>query len=113
MMNKEQALNVLRNTFIDLEMMGGETVKLTLSFYLLKKLEEKNPDLTEAYYALQRKKQTDLRDHHLITLLYTAYACANLNDPEMMDEETFAILLPNDREMIGDVARRLMGGKKN
>lgn len=110
MMNKEQALNVLRNTFIDLELVGGIKVKLTLSFYLLKKLEEKKPELTEAYYALQRKKQSEMRDHHFITLLYVAYACANMDDPEMMDEDTFAILLP-----FGDATKTALerlGGKK-
>lgn len=112
MMNKEQAMNVLRNTFIDLELLDGTKVKLTLSFYLLKKLEEKHPELAEAYYALQRKKQSEMRDHHLIIMLYTAYVCANLNAPERLDEDAFAMLLPSDREAIGAITKKLMGGKK-
>lgn len=83
MMNKEQALNLLKNTFIDYEMVGGIKVKLTLSFYLLKQLETKNPDLIKRYYEAQTKDAKQRRDSDTITLMYTAYCCANMDDPDL------------------------------
>lgn len=113
MMNKEQAMNLLKNTFIDYTLIGDMTVKLTLSFFLLKKLESKMPEVAERYYKTQTKKQSEMRDTDLISILYTAYCCANIDDPELMDEETFAILMGSDRMALNGIVNRLVGAKKN
>ncbi len=112
-MNKEQALNVLKNTFVDFEMLGDITVKLTFSFYLLKRLESKYPELAERYFDIQRKKKEEATNEDTITAFYTAYVCANMDDPDLMDEEAFFILFPSDIKYITQVAGKLMGGKKN
>ena len=111
-MDKSTAMNLLKNTFVKLEMLGGIEVNLTLAFYLLKQLESKNALLAERYYKTTQKKQTELRDTDIITILYTAYSCANMDDPNMMDEDTFTIMLGSDRETLGGLMNQLIGAKK-
>lgn len=109
-MDKSTAMNLLKNTYVPYTLIDGTTVQLTLAFYLLKLLEGKNPDLTERYYKTASKKEP--RDSDIVTLLYTAYCCANLDNPEMYDEETFCILLGSDRLSLRGLMNRLMGAKK-
>lgn len=111
-MDKATALNLLKNTFVPLELEGGVTVKLTLAFYLLKKLESKNPDLADRYYKATSKKQHEMREFDIVTMLYTAYVCANMDDPELMDEDTFMILLGSDRVSLKNIVQGLVGSKK-
>ena len=111
-MDKSTAMNLLKNTFIDYEMLDGRTVKLTLAFYLLKQLEGKNAILAERYYKTTQKKQNEMRDTDMVTILYTAYCCANMDDPEMIDEETFTILMGADRMSLNGLMNRLIGAKK-
>ena len=112
-MDKSTAMNLLKNTFVDYTLIDGTTVKLTLAFALLKALENKNPDLANRYYKLTAKKPHEVNEFDTVTMLYTAYACANMDDPEMMDEETFMILLGSDRFSLRRVFNQLMGAKKN
>lgn len=112
-MDKSTAMNLLKNTFVKYTLIDGSTVQLTLAFALLKALEGKNPDLANRYYKITQKKETEMHELDMVTMLYTAYACANLDNPEMMDEETFMILLGSDRLSLRHVFNRLVGAKKN
>ena len=109
-MDKSTAMNLLKNTYVPYTLIDGTTIQLTLAFYLLKLLEGKNPDLAERYYKMTSKK--DMRDTDIVTIMYTAYCCANLDNPELLDEETFMILLGSDRLSMRGLVNRLMGAKK-
>jgi hypothetical protein len=112
MITKEQALGFLQNTFIDFTLINGETVKLTLAFALLKELESRNPDLASRYFKVTSKDQKAMTEMDVLTIVYAAYVCANLSNPEMLDEEVFTILLGHDRFAIRGVMNRLTSGKK-
>lgn len=109
-MDKSTAMNLLKNTYVSYDLIDGSKVELTLAFYLLKVLEGKNPNLTARYYKLQTKKE--MNDLDMVTIIYTAYCCANLDNPEMMDEETFMIMMGCDRLSMRSLMNRLMGAKK-
>lgn len=112
-MDKSTAMNLLKNTFVDYTLIDDSTVKLTLAFALLKMLEKKNPDLVNRYFKITAKKQHEATEFDMVVMLYTAYACANLDNPEMLDEETFMILMGSDRLSLRRVFNQLMGAKKN
>ena len=109
-MDKSTAMNLLKNTYVPYVLIDGTEVQLTLAFYLLKLLEGKKPDLADRYYKLSSKKE--MRDLDMVTILYTAYCCANLDKEEMLDEETFMILLGCDRLSMRSLMNQLMGAKK-
>lgn len=111
-MDRSTAMNLLKNTFVKYTLIDGTTVDLTLAFALLKALEGQNPELTERYYKITSKSQKEMREQDVVTILYTAYACANFDDPCMHDEEVFTILLGSDRISLGGVFEQLMGSKK-
>lgn len=109
-MDKSVAMSLLKNTFVEYELIDGSKVNLTLAFYLLKLLEGKKPDLTARYYKMQSKKE--MNDLDMVTILYTAYCCANMDDPDMLDEETFMIMMGSDRLTMRGLMNRLLGAKK-
>ncbi len=109
-MDKSTAMNLLKNTYVPYTLIDGSEVQLTLAFYLLKLLEGKKPDLTARYYKLQSKKE--MNDIDMVTIIYTAYCCANLDNAEMMDEDTFMIMMGADRLSMRSLMNRLMGAKK-
>ena len=111
-MDKSTAMNLLKNTFIDYTLINGDTVKLTLAFAMLKALEAKNPDLVSRYYKTAQKKESEFRDLDMVTIIYTAYACTNLDNEDALDEEVFTILMGSDRLSMQWLSNRLMGAKK-
>lgn len=113
-MDKSTAMNLLKNTFVDYTLLDGSEVKLTLAFALLKMLEDKNAVLVNRYYKVTSKKEHEMRELDVVTLLYTAYSCACIvDDVKPMDEEVFMILLGSDRLSLKQVFNQLMGAKKN
>ena len=111
--DKATAMGFLKNTFVKYNLINGDEVKLTLAFALLKELEKRHPDLATRYFKIQGKKDAEIREYDMVTILYTAYVCANFDDPDMMPEEIFAILLGSDRFSLRGVFNQLMGAKKN
>lgn len=110
-MNKDAALALLKkNTYVKYTLIDDTEVDMTLAFYLLKRLEGINPSVTERYYKLTNSKA--MKDTDVVTILYTAYCCANMDDPEMMDEETFAIMMGSDRMQMQGIMQKLLGSKK-
>ena len=113
-MDKSTAMNLLKNTFVDYPLIDGSEVKLTLAFALLKMLEDKDSSLANRYYKVTSKKEHEMRELDIVTMLYTAYSCACIADnSEPMDEDTFTILLGSDRLPLKRVFNQLMGAKKN
>ena len=113
-MDKSTAMNLLKNTFVDYELIDGSTVKLTLAFALLKMLEDKDSALANRYYKVTAKKESEMRELDIVTMLYTAYSCACIADgAESMDEDMFMILIGSDRQSLRRIFNQLMGAKKN
>ena len=97
------------NTIIEFELYDGTSVPLTLAFYALYQLKAKNKSLYERYMKIMQKTTTD--ELEMITVLYTAYACANLGS-EIMDEEEFMMQCGSDRLAIISAYRELTQPKK-
>lgn len=98
------------NTVYDFELANGEVVKMTLRFYSLYQLKSKNKGAYEKYNKIMTKGPQEELDN--VTILYTAYLCANI-DAECMGEVEFLQLMPDDREYIGEVLSALIHPKKN
>lgn len=113
---KTAALDALRNTFVPIYLDDGTDegieVKGTLSFYHLKELEKAKPELAERYFKLTTGNNKGLSDLDVVSLIYVAYVCANLTDPDLLDEDTFTILLGYDREQVRRISDRLLLAKK-
>lgn len=102
-----------KNTFVDIELENGETVKATLTFYYLLKLKNMNRGLYERYNKVMTKGPQDEFDN--ITLLYAAYMCAQIaegTDEDAMDEEEFLSVLSPDREYMAQLLQLLVNPKK-
>lgn len=99
------------NTVADFELADGTTVKLTLTFYSLYQLKAKAKGIYERYNKIMTKgPQEELEN---VTILYTAYLCANVKDIEScMSEIEFMQLMPVDREYVGNILSELIRPKK-
>lgn len=98
------------NTYKEIELMDGSKVELTLTFYALYQLKAKNKALYERYNEVVTKGAKDEFDN--ITVLYAAYCCANLNNDNLMSEETFMQMLVPNREAIAALLADLLKPKK-
>lgn len=99
------------NTIIDFEFYDGTTAKMTLTFYALYQLKAKNKALYERYNKIMTKQATE--ELEMITVLYTAYVCANLSEENLMTEEEFMIMCGSDRIAIRDAVQELTQPKKH
>ena len=99
------------NTIYDFELDDGRVVKMTLRFYALYLLKSKNKQAYERYNKIMIKgPQEELEN---VTILYTAYLCANLeNIDECMTEMEFLQNMPDDREYINEILSGLINPKK-
>lgn len=82
------------NTALEYTFYDGTTANLTLAFYLLYQLKTKNRALYNKYNKIMTGNLNDEFD--MITVLYTAYICANLNETEVMTEEEFMMKCGSD-----------------
>lgn len=98
------------NTVYNFELDDGEQVQMTLRFYNLYQLKSKNKHAYEKYNKIMIKgPQEELEN---VTVLYTAYLCANLANIEMcMSEMEFLQRMPEDREYISDIMQSLLNSK--
>ena len=99
------------NTTFDFELVDGTVVQLTLRYISLYQLRGKNRAAYDKYNRIMMKgPQEELEN---VTVLYTAYLCANLTKiDECMTELEFMDLMPADREYVGTVLQGLIVGKK-
>lgn len=99
------------NTIYNFELDDGEVVQLTLSYFALYLLGSKNKAAYDKYNRIMRTgPQTELEN---VTILYTAYLCANIDNLDTcMTELEFLQRMPDDREYAGAALTDLVNKKK-
>jgi len=101
------------NTFYEFEFEDGSKVKMTLAFYAIYQLKSKNISLYNRYnLAMNNLSKNNAEELSSITILYTAYVCANMNEQNLMSEEEFIIKCGSDRGAVGRAAKALTQPKK-
>ena len=101
-------------TYHEFKLVDGSTVKMSLSFYSVYQLKKVNKELYKRYnkiFVEQNKKNYEYDELDNLSILYAAYVCANLNDENLMDEETFLIMCGSNRERIGEAMEALIKPK--
>lgn len=96
-----------KNTYTLIELDNGESVKLSLAYYLLYQLKPKNKDLYDRYNKIMTKGPTEELD--MVVVLYAAYVCANIESQSLYTEIEFMMLLGDDREKVSAAFMSLMG----
>ena len=105
------------NTKHVFEFEDGTTCEMTLAFYALLMLKGKNKSLYDRYnkaYSGMADKKKDYDELESLTILYTAYRCANIKEPEesLMSETDFIIKCGSNRKEVGRAMQRLLNPKK-
>ena len=99
------------NTVYNFELADGEIVQMTLRYFNLYQLKSKNKQAYTNYNKIMIKGPEEELEN--VTILYTAYLCANLANIEMcMTEMEFLQRMPEDREYIGEILQSLINSKK-
>lgn len=101
---------MLKNTCIDFKFEDGDTVKLTLAFYALYQLKAKNKSIYDKYNEVMTKGAKNEFD--MITVLYAAYLCANLDETDLLSYEQFMEKCGSDRYAIKQASEQLIKPKK-
>ena len=102
-----------KNTYIDIDLETGETVKATLAYIHLLHLKNYDKEAYDRYNNIMTKGPQDELDS--VYILYVAYLCALVADgslEEAMTEEEFLSVMSPDREYAGELFTRLMNPKK-
>ena len=101
----------MKNSYQELELENGTTVKLTLNFARLLQIKNEQPKVYERFMKVLQNKNFDIVFDSL-TVLYTGYLCANMNNESVLSEEEFVELIPFDLEVINVTAGALIQSKK-
>lgn len=101
----------MKNTYQEFELENGETVKLTLNFARLLKIKNEQPKLYERFMKVLQNRDFDIVFDSL-TVLYTGYVCANMDNGSALSEDEFMELVPFDLEVINVAAGQLIQSKK-
>lgn len=102
------------NTYYDFQLADGSTAKLTLNFYYLYQLRNKNKSLYNRYNKIlneQSKKDYVYDEIDNMEILYTAYCCANMDNENALSEEDFFLLCGSDRKAVGTAIKALLAPK--
>lgn len=102
------------NTYYDFPLADGTTAKLTLNFYFLYQLRNKNKSLYDRYNRIlnnQSKKDYVYDEIDNMEILYTAYCCANMDNENMLSEEEFFMLCGCDRKAVATAIKALLAPK--
>jgi hypothetical protein len=105
------------NTKYVFEFEDGTTCEMTLAFYVLYLLRGKNKALYSRYnktMSNMANSKSEYDELESLTILYTAYRCANINEPEetLMSEEEFVIKCGCDRIAVANAVNALTNPKK-
>ena len=101
------------NTTIEFEFCDGTKVPLTLTFYALYQLKSRNKALYNRYNEIMSKTSKGGYDElDMISILYTAYLCANTTNKKPLTEEEFIIKCGADRVALGNAVKDLTQPKK-
>lgn len=106
--------NKLLNTYYDFKLADGSVVKMTMNFYFLLQLKNKDEVLYKRYnktLAKQSAKNYEYEELDNMLILYVAYCCANLSDENLMSEEDFLMMCGSDRKAMGDAIKALLAPK--
>ena len=106
----DSGTNAANNTVTVYETPSGQEVSLTLNFLLLYRMKAKYPTTYAKYNEIIMKGMKDVFDG--ITILYTAYLCANIDKDGLMSYEDFIGLMDDDVNSVMKQAGALMGRKK-
>ena len=101
---------MLKNTCIDFKFEDGDSVKMTLAFYALYQLKAKNKSVYDRYNQIMTKGASEELD--MVTILYAAYLCANINEPTVMNEDEFMMKCGSNRIAVKDAMELLIKPKK-
>lgn len=97
-----------KNTFYTFTFEDGDSVQMTLTFYAVYQLKNKNKKLYDDYnkvMAVGVKEEIDL-----IIILYTAYLCANF-DAECMSFDEFIVKCGSGRKKVREAVAILQSPK--
>ena len=92
------------------EFYDGTTCEMTLAFILLKKLASKNKKLYDRYNKIMSEGGKDEFD--TLTVLYTAYVCANMESENLMSEDEFIEKCGTDRFALSEALNTMTNPKK-
>ena len=99
------------STIYKFEFQDGETCDMTLSFIRLKKLSSKNKSLYDRQQKIMGNGGKDEFD--MLTVLYAAYVCANMDSDEpLMSEDDFIEKCGSDRPALVEAMQALTNPKK-
>ncbi|MBS7131380.1 MAG: hypothetical protein KH116_10605 [Clostridium sp.] len=104
----------MKCTFKELTLENGEVIKLTLNFARLLQLKNKRKKDYEEYNNIYIKEDKDAT-FSAITILYTAYLCANiehLDDNTLMSKEEFMENIPQSFVLISNLSNELANPKQ-
>ena len=100
-----------KNTFYEYEFEDGDKCQMTLAFYILYQFKTKNKALYERYNKVIANGVKDEFD--MLTVAYTAYCCANIDDLDnCMSETDFMIKCGSDRISLREAVEALVKPKK-
>lgn len=97
------------NTYQKLVLNNGKEVKLTLNFARLLKVKNNNTEMYEKCNKVMMNGAKDIFD--MLSVIYTSYLCANLQD-EVIKYEEFIELVPFNLKSIAVLTDSLMTSKK-
>lgn len=92
------------------EFYDGSTCEMTLAFIRLKMLSSKNKALYERCQKVMANGGKDEFD--TLTVLYSAYVCANMDGENLMSEDEFIEKCGCDRQALMDALQALTNPKK-
>ena len=93
------------NTTVSFALADGTETDLTLTFYALYLMKSKHKGLYDRYNKIMAHGVTE--ELEMVTVLYTAYVCAHLNDENLMTEEEFMIGCGCDRKAVAETVKKL------
>ena len=92
------------------EFYDGTTCEMTLTFIALKKLSSKNKNLYDRCQKIMANGGKDEFD--TLTVLYTAYVCANMDNETIMTEDEFIEKCGCDRQALMEALTAVTNPKK-
>ena len=88
----------------------GDTCEMTLAFIRLKRLSSKNRGLYDSYNKIMVNGPKE--ELEMLTVLYAAYVCANLDSDNLLTEDEFIEKCGSDRVALREAIERLINPKK-
>ena len=105
-MDKKQ----LNNTIREITTPSGETIKVTLNFFLLYGVKSKYPDIYKRFNKVLTESMDDVFE--AIDIIYTGYLCALPEGEKPMPYEGFMLLFEDDVQGTMGLAYQLLARKK-